>query len=97
MLTLGASGSIQNSQCTVNGPGASWFGTANNLTLKLDITFSSSFAGTQTIWMLAEDSGSSTNWVNMGTWTVPVGGGVLTLKKEYIRLGNRVIAVELSQ
>jgi hypothetical protein len=96
-LTLGSSGSIHNSQCTVIGTGSGTSGSRNNLTLTLNMTFSSSFAGTQNIYMFAADSGSATPWVNMGTWTVPSGGGVLSLKKEYIRLGNRVIAVELSQ
>jgi hypothetical protein len=92
---LGTSGSIQNSQCSINLAGQPASGSGNNLTWILDITFSSSFAGTKTIWMDAADSGSGTPWVNAGTWTVS--NGVLTLKKEYIRLGNRVIAVELTQ
>ena len=74
-LVLGSSGSVSNSRCTISGPGSSHSGSGNNLTITLAMTFSSLFAGTQTIYMYASDSGSGTQWVPKGTWAAVSGGG----------------------
>ena len=73
-MTLGTAGTLQNSQCGVNVGSSSVSGSGNNLTLNLPITFTSSFAGTQTIWMIAYDNaGLSSGLQNMGTWSLPLG------------------------
>jgi len=71
-VTLGAAGTLQNSQCSVNAGSSSASGSGNNLTMNLAITFTSSFAGTQTTWMKADDNGGLTSgWQVVGSWTVP--------------------------
>jgi hypothetical protein len=73
-MTLGAAGTLQNSQCSVNVGSSSASGSGNNLTLNLALTFTSSFAGTQTIWMKADDNGGLTSgWQIVGSWSVPPG------------------------
>ncbi|HEX4232624.1 MAG TPA: hypothetical protein VHZ07_28445 [Bryobacteraceae bacterium] len=52
-LTPGGQGSIQNSQCTVNGPASSVARSGNTLTLNLDIAFTSGFGGTRIIYLAA--------------------------------------------
>jgi hypothetical protein len=69
-VTLGSSGTAQNSQCSVSAATSTHSGLGNNLTVNLAITFSSPFAGTKTIYMNASDSSGGTNWLTEGTWTV---------------------------
>jgi len=74
-MTPGTAGTLQNSQCSVNLGSSSVSGSGNNLTANLAITFSSSFAGTQTTFMKADDNGGLTSgWQAMGSWSVPAGG-----------------------
>jgi hypothetical protein len=70
-ITLGAPGSVQNSQCTVNGPTSSVARNGDTLTLNLDITFSSGFGGTRIIYLAAGNvEGANSGWQPMGTWLV---------------------------
>ena len=71
-LTLGGSGSVSNSQCTINAAGSSATSNGNNLTLVLNISFSSSFDGNKVIYMAARDSAGANNsgWQSLGTTTV---------------------------
>jgi hypothetical protein len=71
-LTLGGAGSISNSQCTVNAAGSSATGSGNNLTLVLNMSFTTAFDGNRVIYMAARDSTDANNsgWQSMGTWTV---------------------------
>ena len=69
-ITPGSSGSVQNSQCTLNGTGSSVATSGNNLTLNLALTFKAGFTGTKTVYMQAQDvAGASSGWVSKGTWT----------------------------
>jgi hypothetical protein len=71
-LLLNGSGSISNSQCTINGQGSSAVGTGNTLTLTLNITFQASFAGTKVIYLATRDlSSGNSGWQALGAWTVP--------------------------
>ncbi len=67
------SGTLQNSQCTINGTGSSVSASGNTLTLTLSITFNSpSFAGNRVIYMAARNSSTgNSGWQPMGTWNVP--------------------------
>jgi hypothetical protein len=70
-VTLGSAGTLQNSQCSVNLGSSSASGSGTNLTMNLAITFTTAFAGTQSINMRADDNGGQTSgWLTMGTWTV---------------------------
>lgn len=63
-------GTLSNSQCTINASGTSVVINGNNLTLNVSVTVSSSFSGKHSIFMLANDNSSATTgWVNNGTWT----------------------------
>ena len=70
-VTLGTSGTLQNSQCTVSGSGSSATGTGNTLTLNLALTFKSAFAGSKKIYMEVNDATGDSGWQQRGTWTVP--------------------------
>ena len=67
---VGVSGSISNSQCSVDTGISSASLSGSNLTLNLATTFTASFAGSKTIYMLALDvTGLSTGFKSKGTWT----------------------------
>jgi hypothetical protein len=73
-LTPGASGTVQNSQCSLNALASSAFGSGNTLTLSLAITFQTGFTGTKNVYMDAHDAtGGDTGWQQKGTLTL--GGG----------------------
>ena len=68
-LTLG-SGTVSNSQCSVNGTASSVSRSGATLTLNLALTASSTYTGKQSIFMYAADiSAGNTGWVNEGVWT----------------------------
>jgi YVTN family beta-propeller protein len=68
-LTPG-SGTISNSQCTINGTGTSVVESGNDLTLNLAVTVSSTYTGKHSTLLFAEDSSPAyTAWVAKGTWT----------------------------
>jgi hypothetical protein len=69
---LGSTTTLQNSQCEINGGGVSVTGSGNNLTLKIPILFTTSFAGAKNIYMNATDKGGASSATTArGTWTVP--------------------------
>jgi hypothetical protein len=69
---LNGSGSVQNSQCVVNGAGSSGTGNGNLLTLVLSMSFKPAFAGNKVIYMAARDvQGGNSGWVAEGVWNVP--------------------------
>ena len=66
-LALNGSGSLSNSQCTINGAGSSASSSGNTLTLTLNMSFSSGFSGNRVIYMSAGDTaGSNTGWQTLG-------------------------------
>jgi hypothetical protein len=69
-ITLGGSGTAQNSQCTITASGSSAAGSDNTLTLTLSIAFQPALHGTQRIYMEVYD-GSDSGWLQKGTWTIP--------------------------
>src|SRR6202023_1591499 len=71
-ITPGTSGSVSNSQCTLNAATASFSTNGNNLTVNLPLTFASAFFGAKSTFGLAQDNGAqSSPWTTTGTWTVP--------------------------
>ena len=65
------SANLSNAQCTMIGTGSSVTGSANTLTMTLNMTFASGFSGTTNVYMYASDSaGLSSGWQKRGTWTV---------------------------
>jgi hypothetical protein len=70
-LMLPGTGTLSNSQCTLNLAGSAATLSGNDLTILLNITFSGSFAGDKTIFMLAKNASQKSGWQPLGTWTVP--------------------------
>src|SRR6185503_16575991 len=65
-------GSTSNSQCTLRGTGSRATLSGTDLTLDVDLVFSSGFGGTKNVYMYGMDgSANGTGWVQKGTWTVP--------------------------
>ena len=71
-MTLPGSGSVSNSQCTVNGTGSSVVGSGTTITLALNISFSVSFTGNRIFYTAARDTGTgNSGWQALSTWQVP--------------------------
>ncbi len=68
-LTPGRAGTLQNSQCSIDGPGSSASGTGNTLALTLAVAFKASVSGNQTLFGYASDQGNLTSgWQTLGSW-----------------------------
>jgi len=78
-LTLGQSGTLQNSQCSVSSLNSSASGSGNNLTLNLALTFLPAFSGTQNTWLEVSDAAGDSGWQQRGSWTVPASGPPATV------------------
>lgn len=70
--TPGASGTLSNSQCSVNLAAVSTSSAATDLVLTLPVAFSASYSGLQQVFMYASGSSANSGWQNRGNWTVPV-------------------------
>ena len=69
---IGSSGTLQNSQCSVNMAATSVSPSGNALTLTLAVTFNSSFSGSKSIYLCAVDAGgTNSGWQSRGSWTIP--------------------------
>lgn len=71
-VTLGASGTLSNSQCGADAGSSSFSASGNDLTVNIALSFQAGFAGSKTNYMLAADTeGLNSGWRARGTWTVP--------------------------
>ncbi len=71
-IALPSSGTLQNSQCTINATQSSVFATGNLLTLNLAITFNQGFAGNQVFYLAARNNSTgNSGWQAVGSVTVP--------------------------
>jgi hypothetical protein len=69
-VTVGTSGTLQNSQCVLNVGSSSVVDSGNTLTLNLALTFESGFTGAQNSWAdTASKAGLSAGWQSLGSWT----------------------------
>jgi uncharacterized repeat protein (TIGR01451 family) len=69
-MTLGAAGTLQNSQCAVSVGSSSGALSGNTYTLNLAITFQSGFTGAKNVYGLATSTGAvSSGWATVGAWT----------------------------
>jgi len=67
------SGTLVNSQCTLNLALSSAVESGNGLTLAVHLTFSDAFIGPKTISLMARSAnGQTTGWVTRGTWNAGV-------------------------
>jgi len=71
-MVLNGQGSIQNSQCLITGAGSSVQSSGNTLTLTLNVTFQSAFAGNRIFYIAGRDQAgaNNTDWQAVGTWSV---------------------------
>ncbi len=70
-VTMGAAGTMQNSQCAVDGAGSGIALSGDQLTLTLAVTFSTGFWGAKTVYGYAQTAnGLNSGWTTLGTWTV---------------------------
>lgn len=71
-IVLGRAGTLQNSQCSVNGGASSATASGASYSVTLAITFNSAYAGAKNLYASATTNGSvSSGWQTLGTWTVP--------------------------
>jgi hypothetical protein len=69
-MAVGSSGTLQNSQCSVNLSGVTISGSGNVLSVTLPLTFKAGFTGTRTIYGAAHDRDNrNSGWSTLGTWT----------------------------
>ncbi|MGA2275897.1 MAG: putative Ig domain-containing protein, partial [Bryobacteraceae bacterium] len=69
-LALNSTGSVQNSQCTLNSAGSSVTGSGNNLSWVVPLTFEAAFDGAKAISLYAASGSLTSSWVQAATWTV---------------------------
>lgn len=70
-LSIGAAGTLQNSQCSVNVGASSASSAGNTYTVTLAMTFTSAYSGLKNIYGYAVSNGGvSSGWLTLGTWTV---------------------------
>ena len=71
-MTLGTTGTLSNSQCTVDVGASSISTSGNTLTLTLALTFKPAFTGAKNIYMgVFNNSNVFSGWQAEGAWTVP--------------------------
>jgi large repetitive protein len=71
-MVLNGTGSIENSQCRIDGAGSSFTGSGTTGTLTLNVFFKEGFTGNHAVYSAARDSadGNNTGWQALGTWSV---------------------------
>lgn len=72
MTVVPNGGSAQNDQCTLIGTGSAVTTSGNTLNMTVQLAFQTSFAGSQTVYLYAQDANGNTGWVSKGTWTVSI-------------------------
>jgi hypothetical protein len=73
-LTVGAAGTLQNSQCTLDAGGSSVSSSGSVLTLNLALSFELTYSGAKNIFMEVQTATKDSGWSNLGTWTVSSSG-----------------------
>jgi hypothetical protein len=70
VLTPGGSGSVANSQCTLNAAYSAVSSSGNDMTLKVSLAFAASQTGSHNVYLNASGVGAAgSGWVEKGTWT----------------------------
>jgi hypothetical protein len=73
-LSLGQTGTLQNSQCLLDGKGSSRSGSGSSRTLNVALSFRPSFAGINAISLEKFDGIQDSGWFGAGSWTVALPG-----------------------
>jgi hypothetical protein len=64
----GSSGTVQNSQCVLNGSTSTGNGSGNTLTVYFGLSFKAAFTGTKNTYLLAFGSAGNSGWQLVGSW-----------------------------
>ena len=73
--TVGSSGTLQNSYCSIAMGSATATTSGTTLTLNLAMTFTPAFGGTKNIYLYAANAaGANSGWQTRGAWAVPGSG-----------------------
>lgn len=67
---IGASSSLQNTQCAIGYSVANYAGNSVTLTVQI-VFFSPAFAGNKSTYVEASNPWGSSGWISRGSWTVP--------------------------
>jgi len=70
-VTMGGSGTVSNSRCTLSGSGSSVTVSGSQLILSPALTFLPAFGGAKAVYMYAAAGAITAGWQAMGSWTVP--------------------------
>ncbi|HZU29428.1 MAG TPA: FG-GAP-like repeat-containing protein, partial [Bryobacteraceae bacterium] len=70
-VTPGGSGTLHNSQCTLNAPTSTVSASGNTLTITVDLSFTQVFGGIKQAYAYVLDAETETaGWTDVGTWMV---------------------------
>src|SRR5579872_2483671 len=75
---VGSSGSLSNSQCSVNLSTSSVSASGTHLILNLVMGFTTGYAGTKNVYMFGTNGSVNSGWQTRGTWTVPAAAITVT-------------------
>jgi trimeric autotransporter adhesin len=64
-------GTLENSQCTVDAGASSSSASGNNLTVSLAVSFQPAYAGAKNVYTKVTGAAVDTSFVQLGTWAVP--------------------------
>jgi len=67
-MSLGATGTLQNSQCTLNVGASSVVLSGTSLTLNLALGFQAAFAGSKNVYMFVQNASLGSGWSQQGVW-----------------------------
>jgi len=72
-MVLTGTNSLSNSQCTVSAQGSSVTISGNQMTVNLNVTMKSSFAGPKGVWLAVTtmNNAQTSQWQALGAWRVP--------------------------
>jgi trimeric autotransporter adhesin len=70
-IAVGSSGSLANSQCSINAGSTTVTSSSTDLLLTVPVTFGSGFAGAKNVYAYAAGSAANSGWQTLGTWSVP--------------------------
>lgn len=70
-LTPGGTGTLQNSQCTLNAEASSVNASGKNLTVNFGLTFAAGFTGAKNVYAEVRSGTMDVGWSRLGTWMVP--------------------------
>lgn len=73
-LSLGGTGSVSNSQCTISSAGSSAVAAGNSLVLTLNVTFTPNFMGNKVVFLAGQSvADASSGWKTAGVSIIPEG------------------------